>query len=87
MISRDTFKSWMEPGVKSNAFREEVKRFATALAAYKKQLMFKGLIPAVPALADLNNNHGYTSNTSTVKHSFVAELPTVEEIAKRLPKD
>lgn len=84
-ISRETFKLWQEPGVKTGEFREEVKRFDTALAAYKKQLMFKGAIPAVPALADLNNNHGYTNQTTTVKHQFIHELPTIEEIARKLP--
>ncbi len=84
-ISRETFNLWQQPGVKSSMFREEVKRFETSLAAYKKQLMFKGAIPAVPALADLNNNHGYTNQTSVVKHEYVRELPTIEEIARKLP--
>ena len=85
MISRQTFQRWETPGVRSSQFCEEVRRFETALAGYKKQLMFNGDIPAVPALADLNNNHGYTNQTSVVRHEVVSELPTVEEILHKLP--
>lgn len=85
MISRITFQKWGTPGYKSAPFCEEVRRFETALAAYKKQLMFAGEIPAVPALADLNNNHGYTNQTQVVRHEVVQELPTVEEVLHKLP--
>ncbi len=84
-ISRDTYRSWMEPGVMSDDFREEVKRFDTLLAGQKKQLMFKNQIPAVPALADLNNNHGYTNQTTTVKHEYEKGLPSIEELKRKIP--
>jgi hypothetical protein len=87
MISRSTFIKWKTPGIKSEAFREEVLRFETAIAAYKKQLMFRGEIPPVPALADLNNNHGYTNQTQTIRHEVIKELPTVEDVMSKLPQN
>ena len=85
MISRNTFINWKTPGYKTNAFCEEVQKLDTALAACKKQLMFNGDIPAIPTLADLNNNHGYTNQTQVIHHGGSKELPSIEEVMKKLP--
>lgn len=82
----DRYK-WQEWEVsKTDAMRSLIKSFNTYIAAVKKQLLLSGDIPALPGLADFNNNHGYTNAPQVVRHEVVAELPSVDEIARRLPQ-
>lgn len=85
-ISRDTLNDWERS--RSGEYSDTIKRFKTAIASYKKQLALTGKIPPIVFATDFNNNHGYVQqHTLEVQQgNKTLELPTREEVTKRLPK-
>lgn len=84
-ISRDTFNEWERS--RPPEYSDLIKRIKTDIAAYKKQLGMHGKIPPVLLAIDFNNNHGYIQqNKLDINTNIkVQELPTPEDIARRLP--
>lgn len=84
-ICRDTLNEWEKS--RSPEYSAAIKQVKTAIMSYKKQLAMKGKIPAVVFAIDANNNHGYVQQNrleiNTTAH--LQELPTPEDIARRLP--
>ena len=85
-IDRSTLFDWetSRPPEYSNT----IKALKNAIAAYKKQLAMRGKIPAVVFAIDMNNNHGYVQQqTIDIRATNKAqELPSAEDIVKKLPK-
>jgi hypothetical protein len=86
-ICRDTLNDWerSRPG----EYSDTIKDFKNAVASYKKQLALKGKIPPIVFATDFNNNHGYTQKQeiNITPLNPLGELPSPDEIMKRLPKD
>lgn len=86
-ISRDSLNDWER--TRPGEYSDTIKRFKTGIAAYKKQLALNGKIPALVFATDFNNNHGYTQqqNIEITAARKLEQLPTKEEIIKRLPQN
>ena len=85
-ISRDSLNDWER--TRPGEYSDTIKRFKTAIAAYKKQLALSGKIPALVFATDFNNNHGYTQAPQRIEIAQskpLEELPSREDIVKRLP--
>lgn len=85
-ISRDTLNEWERS--RPPEYSDVIKAVKTQIAAYKKQLGMQGRIPAVVLAIDFNNNHGYLQQqTIDIRATNKAqELPSAEDIVKKLPK-
>lgn len=64
-----------------------IKQLKNTIAAYKKQLGMNGRIPPIVLAMDFNNNHGYVQQQQINMQVRPAELPTVDDIRKKLPKN
>jgi len=85
-IDRGTLIEWETS--RPPEFSHTIKALKTQIAAYKKQLAMRGKIPPVVFAIDMNNNHGYVQQqTIDIRATNKAqELPSAEEIVKKLPK-
>lgn len=85
-IDRGTLIEWETS--RPPEFSHTIKALKTQIAAYKKQLAMRGKIPPVVFAIDMNNNHGYVQQqTIDIRATNKAqELPSAEDIVKKLPK-
>lgn len=67
------------------AVRERLKNLETLILQSLQQMGLNGDAATIPLMAELNNNHGYTNAPQVVRHEVIAELPTVDDIRRRLP--
>lgn len=81
-ISKDTYYR-----AKNNvpAVCERLKTLENVILQSLQQMGLNGDAATIPLMAELNNNHGYTNAPQVVRHEVVAELPTVDDIRRRLP--
>lgn len=84
-IDRSTLFDWERQ--RPAPFPNIIKALRTSIAAYKKQLALKGKIPAVVFAIDMNNNHDYIQQQTIDIKTNVQELPSVDDIRKKLPKN
>ena len=86
-VSRSTLYEWQNS--RPGEFSDTLKRTLNAIAAAKKQLALMGKIPPLVFATDFNNNHGYTQqqNIEITAARKLEQLPTKEEIIKRLPQN
>jgi hypothetical protein len=86
-ISRSTLFEWQR--TRSAEFSNTINTTLNAIASYKKQLAINGKIPPIVFATDFNNNHGYVQQHNIDINSNAkrldAELPSKEDIIKRLP--
>lgn len=67
------------------AVRDRLKSMENAILQGLQQMGLNGDAATIPLMAELNNNHGYTNAPQVVRHEVIAELPTVDDIRRRLP--
>lgn len=84
-IARGTWSDWLL--CKPSAFTDAMKTFEASVLTVKQQLGLAGDLATIPLMADLNNNHGYTNAPQVVRHEYSKELPTLDDISRRLPGD
>ena len=70
---------------KDPEYRGRVKALQDYILTFLQQLGMNGELSTIPLMAELNNNHGYTNAPQVVRHEVIADLPTVEDIRRRLP--
>lgn len=86
-VSRSTLYEWQNS--RPGEYSDTIKRTLNAIAAAKKQLALMGKIPPLVFATDFNNNHGYTQqqNIEITAARKLEQLPTKEDIIKRLPQN
>lgn len=84
-IYRDRLSEWEK--TRSPQYADVIKTLKNTIAAYKKQLGMQGRIPPIVMAMDFNNNHGYVQQQQINMQVRPAELPTVDDIRRKLPKN
>ncbi len=84
-IYRATLFDW--ENTRPKEYSDVIKQLKNTIAAYKKQLGFSGRIPPIVMAMDFNNNHGYVQQQNINISARPAELPSVDDIRKKLPKN
>ncbi|MBO5967127.1 MAG: hypothetical protein J6S14_01360, partial [Clostridia bacterium] len=74
-VSRDQLLSWKR-GLGNPEFKPVIEQCYTDIAAVKKQLAFRGDLPQIIYLNDIQNNHGYVNSASKVDVEVSAKRET-----------
>lgn len=71
--------------VKDVEYGARLKAFQEYILSALQQMGLNGELATIPYMAELNNNHGYTNAPQVVRHEISADLPTVEDVRRRIP--
>lgn len=64
---------------------QRIKAFQEYILSALQQMGLNGELATIPYMAELNNNHGYTNAPQVVRHEISADLPTVDDVRRRIP--
>lgn len=84
-ISRDELSHYLYQNSNNKAYWQAVKRLQDIILTGLQQAGFNSDAAVIPLMAELNNSHGYTNAPQVVRHEISADLPTVEDVRRRIP--
>ena len=84
-MGKDTYYRVTRNPSNPRAYSEEVKGFESFILTSLQQLGLAGDAATIPYMAEVNNFHGYTNAPQVVRHEITTELPSIDDIKRRLP--
>ena len=82
-VSLATMRNWRR-GSRGDAFRDIIENELNKIASIKNQLAMEGGIPPIVWATMMNNVHGYTQNSKVEIDVATRQLPSKEELLKKV---